>query len=66
MERKPSVTRGATALTATISPGRGTRSGRSTWPSAMLNIAALTPTPIAIDSIAMSEKTGCFTSSRAP
>ena len=58
--------RGTTAVTVTISLARGTVSGRSTSVSATLNIAALAPTPMAIDTIATNEKPGFFTSIRAP
>ena len=50
--------RGTTAVTVTISLARGMVSGRSTSVSATLNIAALAPTPIAIDAIAINEKPG--------
>ena len=53
-------------VTVTISFARGTVSGRSTSVSARLNIAALAPTPIAIEAMATNEKPGFFRSIRAP
>ena len=65
-EEERSFARGAVALTLTTWSARGTGSGRRTRPSARLNMAALAPTPIAIDAIAISVKPGFFTSIRAP
>ena len=58
--------RGTTDVTVTMSSAWGTLSGRSTSVSARLNIAALAPTPIAIETMATNAKPGFFTSIRAP
>jgi hypothetical protein len=50
----------------TISLDRGTVSGRSRNVSARLNIPALAPTPMAIDTMAMKAKPGFLANIRAP
>ena len=57
---------GVVALTVISSLAAGTASGRRIKPSAMLNIAAFAPTPMAIDMMAISENPGFFASIRAP
>ena len=57
---------GSVALTVSNPFGSGIGRGRSIKPSAMLNIAALAPTPIAMDRMATSENPGFFASICVP